>query len=169
MKDWFLKYVHVLVLGVVALSVIAASGLFGYRLLQFAEFVDPPRPRIEDRPEISVLDVSVPKLTQEILKGRYVARSANPLFVTTPTIWDAGSRKTVRLADYVNRDGIPWLWAAQCGLNILSSTFSGEDPDGDGFTNLEEFAAQTFLARPTIIRLTPGSSAWLRSWKRAGN
>jgi hypothetical protein len=40
-------------------------------------------------------------------------------------------------------DGIPSSWKAQYGFDPLDPTVASADPDGDGFTNLQEFLAGT--------------------------
>jgi hypothetical protein len=75
----------------------------------------------------------------------YPTDSSHPLFNPERLIRDAGGQVigAYLLPDCVNPDddgdGMPDVWEESYGLNPKDAGDAGEDPDGDGDTNLEEF------------------------------
>lgn len=58
-------------------------------------------------------------------------------------------------------DGIPDVWKKKYGFDILDATVAKADPDGDGFSNLEEYRAGT---DPLDPKSHPDVASKLRVW-----
>lgn len=58
-------------------------------------------------------------------------------------------------------DGIPDVWKKKWGFDILDPTVAKADPDGDGFSNLEEYRAGT---NPLDPKSHPDVASKLRVW-----
>jgi len=58
-------------------------------------------------------------------------------------------------------DGIPDMWKKKYGFDILDASVAKADPDGDGFSNLEEYRAGT---NPLDPKSHPDVASKLRVW-----
>ena len=67
-------------------------------------------------------------------------------------------------------DGISNWWKLQYGFDLFDPTVAGADPDGDGFTTLQEFQGGSDPTDPTS---TPNNNYWINSaggkWETTAN
>lgn len=141
----------------VALLVIGLSGLFVMRALAFGENFGIERSaKSEEFPE--TLEARAAGATEFVektqtwvtpSKGEGAKQKQVPLFVSVPIVEAEG--KLIDMSD----PGAPQLrppvtnaWLMSNNLDYLNSGVLSQDPDGDGFTNLEEWEAKTVPVDP---------------------
>lgn len=141
--DWIKKFYDRFALIVLAVVLAGSSGFLIWRVSQLPQSFaaaneNPPHQTILPALNNSALDAA----RQSIIKPAGWQNHPGSLFV---------SRK------YIVKDGqlfdpleggmlyppVPNQWLIDNGLDLLDSNVLNEDPDGDGFTNLEEFLAGT--------------------------
>ena len=138
--DWIKKNPAKLTLGIVALLVITATVILWTKVSAFDSNFDVTR-------NMAMSTAPVEKLNTEALDA---AGKAMEMPVKWEPAKDTGKLFVSKL--YVLHDGrleqsfgkmfhppVPNDWLNKYGLNVLSSSVLTEDPDGDGFTTLEEW------------------------------
>ncbi len=139
--DWIKKNPAQLTLGVAALLGLAATVMLWMKVSAFDANFDSSRGG-------TLSNAPVEKLNVESLDA---ARKA----VTTPAKWDAPEKEGSRLfvsklyvlrgdkleqtKDKIFHPPVANNWLEKFSLNVLSPSVLNEDPDGDGFTTLEEW------------------------------
>lgn len=90
------------------------------------------------------------------------------LFISRFVRWDAKSQR-IRVYDPKEPldDGIPPIWKQKYGFPVDDVNVQAQDPDGDGFTNKEEYVAQTeplskeshpaFITKLRVLQYSPKS------------
>lgn len=93
-----------------------------------------------------------------VTNGAYYAPSPSQYDTSTGRVHIQGPLTSAAVDNYVvvtygnnsyTGDGIPDYWALQYGFNPLDPSVASQDPDGDGFTNLQEFLAGTNPTNPS--------------------
>ncbi len=141
--DWIKKHYDQFTLGVFALALLAFSGIILFKSIGFPETFSsiqatPPR---NDR--IAALEKGpVEEATQSLEKPTSWNPSAQggSLFVGHKYTIDPKSGQPIRPGGAGSINGIiPDVWLLKYDLDVLSSTVLQDDPDGDGFSNLDEY------------------------------
>lgn len=98
-------------------------------------------------------------------KGLQGNEGEHRVFVSAQLVYLPENAEPVQSLDpkMVTEDGIGVGWKIQHGFDPADPSVKNEDPDGDGFTNLEEFLAKT---DPTKKEDSPAKESKLKS--RAG-
>lgn len=129
---------------VAAILALALAGWLIFSSLSFSSVFDQASvPQSEEMPETGL--ESVEKASKAVAEP--VTWEAKNLFVSAPVIekWDASRGEQVLIAIEGEGVGVHGVitneWITKYGLDITSADLQNEDPDGDNFTNLEEFTA----------------------------
>lgn len=141
----------------VSISVIGLSGLFVMKALAFGERFGIERgSQSEELPE--TLEGRAAGATEFVeksqtwvtpTKGEGPKQKQVPLFVSVPIV-EAGG-KLIDMSDPAApslRPPVTNAWLMSNNLDYLNSSVLSQDPDGDGFTNLEEWEAKTLPIDP---------------------
>lgn len=146
MKDSWDK----LLLIVVAILVIGLGGLFITKALSFKNQFDMESARPKDEmPETRTgqTDIAtnyVKRATNWVLPGKGTPPKPLPLFVSIPIVEMDG--RTINLGDpnaEMIRPPVANKWLLDNQLDFLNKSVLNQDPDGDGYTNLEEWNGKT--------------------------
>lgn len=94
--------------------------------------------------------------------GLQGAEGEHRVFVSAQLVYLPGNAEPVQPLDrkMMTKDGIEVGWKIRYGLDPADPSVKNEDPDGDGFTNLEEFLAKT---DPTRREDSPAKESKLKS------
>lgn len=93
--------------------------------------------------ESELVDGTLIPLEIELLEGGLPARNHSRTILVHPFVDSDGDGEADILDDDDDNDGMPDWWELIHGLDPLDPSDAGEDPDGDGATNLEEYLAGT--------------------------
>jgi hypothetical protein len=142
--DWIKKNYHQLILGLAAIALLASAGFIALKSNGFGErfaaaHVVPPKSN-----EIPPLEMGAVSAASKALDEppRWVSGpGAGSLFVSVPYLLDPNTKQLRRPggANSVTHPPVPDDWILKNNLNLLSVTVLEEDPDKDGFTNLDEY------------------------------
>lgn len=112
----------------------------------------------------SIVDGTLIPFEIELLEGGLPARTRSHTLLAHPsTDHDMDGEADVFDPDDDN-DGMPDWWESFYGLDPLDPSDAGEDPDGDGQTNLEEFLAGTNPTVPDVIFIDGFESGNTSAW-----
>lgn len=100
--------------------------------------------------------------TKKSLTGLKGSEGEHRIFVSAQLVYLPENAEPVQPLDpkMVTEDGIGVGWKMQHGFDPAEPGVKDEDPDGDGFTNLEEFLAKT---NPTKKEDSPAKESKLKS------
>jgi hypothetical protein len=149
--DWLKKHFDRVILAVMGIIVIACAGLIISRTLSFsdifAETKTPPRRNDNVPPPATEL---VKQRISAIEKPRDWGTHEGSLFVSDPyVIKDNNDKPLNPLEDEEPLyPPIPNKWIKQYGLDFGDPNLPNADPDGDKFSNLEEFNGKTDPTNP---------------------
>lgn len=92
------------------------------------------------------------------VEGTQEWRDTDALIDAPRRFYRVGYRDVLSPGDR-DSDGMDDVWELRHGLNPLHAGDAGDDPDGDGFTNLEEYEAgadpHTFDPEPVLAITWP--------------
>lgn len=142
---------------VISVVVIGLSALFAMKALAFGERFGIERGAksdelpvtLEERAAGATAFVEKTQTWTTPSKGEEPKKKPVPLFVSVPIV-EAGGK----LIDMSDPDAPPLrppvtnAWLTSNNLDFLNSSVLSQDPDGDGFTNLEEWEAKTAPVDP---------------------
>lgn len=142
--EWIKKSPEQFALAVVATALLVVSSLLILKTRSFGGVFEAVRGQVAKNNSIDLVDRSALDKAQAMLQK--------------PQVWNAGkgsllvSEKYVVINDrLVNpqksgeeiHKGVPNQWFYDNGLDILATDVLSEDPDGDGFSNQDEFLGKT--------------------------
>jgi len=141
--DWIKRNYDQFILGIVALLLLAASGLLIYSAIGFQHVFDDIRGQV-------IHNNTIPKVAMDTIQqaaaalqqpAKWVIKDTEgSLFVSTPYIVDSnGNLLAVSESSEPLHPPVPNKWLMEHHLDILDNNVLSEDPDGDGFTNLDEW------------------------------
>jgi hypothetical protein len=140
-----------IILVFVSLAVLGISGLFVMRALGFSELftMEASTPK-DDLPEINLAKVN---MAEAILDGTFLWESPEkgapatkpvPLFVSIPIVESGGQLIDMLDPNAVQlRKPVTNSWLMSNNLDFLNASVLNQDPDGDGFSSLQEWEAKT--------------------------
>jgi hypothetical protein len=134
-----------LLLGSLVLVMAALYAVSGMAALQ-AEYTIPPARDIgepfQPSPDVLVMRDEAVQLTQASLSDIWV-EAGTSLFVSRVYLLRDGELVDIEESDTELYAGIPNAWILEHRLDYTDPQLGERDPDGDGFSNLEEFRAGT--------------------------
>ncbi len=142
--DWIKKNYHQLLLGLAALALLSSAGLIVLKSNTFGERFASARvvpPRSQEIPPLEMGAVSAAAKAIDSPPRWLPAEGAGSLFVSAPYLLDTNSKQIRRPGgpnSFTHRP-VPDDWILKNNLNLLSMTVLDEDPDKDGFSNLDEY------------------------------
>lgn len=154
---WIRKNPHLLTLIVLALGVLAASAVLAMNTQSFNDRFSAVQATSVQGDKIPPLDMSVLDAAQaELEKPAQWTPPKDPdpkgpgvIFPFVPPLYSIQDDKPLKsgegshYTDPLTKQPIPDRWFIDHGLNVTDPLVAGQDPDGDGFTNADEFRAQT--------------------------
>jgi hypothetical protein len=153
--DWIKKHTDQFTLAIIAVILLALSTLVFLKAQSFGEgfsaaLEKPPRSKEIEPVDTKKIDEAQKQLASPVLWAPKL--DSGSLFVSKPMILDkADPTKIVIVGKGTQHPPIPDAWVLKYNLDLLSPTFRTEDPDGDGFTNIEEFVGPDLvLTSPTV-------------------
>lgn len=146
--DWLKQHFDRVILAVIGLLVLVFAGLIISNILSFGELFEAQKNTRPPNNEIPPLPTEqLAKRIESLKKPSQwdVHSEAGSLFVSEPYISvDGGPPENIfREGSQPVFPPIDNKWIVEHGLNFSSPTLLNDDPDGDKFTNLEEFLAKT--------------------------
>ena len=142
-EEWLKENYEKEILVVATIIALALAGWLIFSSLKFSSNFDQASVReSEEMPETGL--VTVEKASKALADS--VKWEGLNLFVSAPVIeqWDASKGEQVLLAvdgDVGIHKPITNDWINKYGLDVTASDLRDQDPDGDNFTNIEEFTA----------------------------
>lgn len=144
--DWIKKNSDQFVLALLALVLLLLSGFMIFKSLNFGESFSaiqttPPRNDTVPPLQMAVMteaQQSVEKPAQWSPKPPAGGKTAGSLFVSDPYFVENGKLTKLDVRG-MNFSPVPNAWLKKYGLSLLDPKVLDDDPDKDGFTNVEEF------------------------------
>ncbi len=142
--DWIKKHTDQFALALVALVLLALSVLVFLKTQGFAEGFGAALEKPPHSKEIDPVDTTKIKAAEEKLANPKIwapKLDGSSLFVSKPMIQDKEDPTKILIVGKGSKQHppVPDAWLLKYKLDILSPTVLTEDPDGDGFTNLDEY------------------------------
>ena len=147
--DWIKKHTDQFALALLALVLVALSVLVFLKTQSFAEgfsaaMSSPPHSKEVPKLDLTVLEsaqkefVTPTTWTDDKTKGS--------LFVSWKLVVDPKTQQMMRVEIRgMLHPPVPNVWLNKYGLDLLAKNVLNEDPDGDGFTNLDEYRGEDRL------------------------
>ena len=153
-----------LIAGLVVLLLLVSAVYLGIRLRGVSRDEARTKDKLEQmtpaHPHAAASDLSMYDVAkQKVAEPDQVGVWSNALFVPETRVWCVGCRWPIEITaeicpfcktvqpkppkepDDFDQDGMLDKWEIEHGLNPADPTDAAKDPDGDGFTNIEEFNA----------------------------
>lgn len=146
--DWIKKHYDQFALALAALALLALSVILILRATSFGESFEAAQAQIVPSDKVPSLDSTPLGVAQEKLANppKWEKGMAGNAFLFVPDLYlidESGSPKKpgvgTRHIDSLTKVGIPNAWFLGNKLQLLSPTAPKDDPDGDGFTNEDEW------------------------------
>ncbi len=141
--DWIKKHSDQFALALLALGLLVAAILVLLKSSGFAENFSAVQTSPAHNDRIAPLDkTALEEATANVSKpsGWDVKKDAGSLFVSHKYLLDPTTHRPVRPGGGgMLNPPVPDDWLLKYELNLLSSTVLQDDPDGDGFSNLDEY------------------------------
>jgi len=140
--DWIKRNYDQFFLGLVALLLLVLSGFLISSAIGFQQIFEGIRGQVIHHNEIPPVDLSSLQQAADAAAnpGKWELKSdEGSLFVSIPYIAAGDSLIDPRTSDKPLHPPVPNRWIIDNKLDILDNNVLNEDPDGDGFTNLDEW------------------------------
>jgi hypothetical protein len=140
--DWIKKNTHQFALALVALLLLACSVLIFLKTQSFAEGFSAAMTAPAHSKEVPKLDTSVIDSAQQRLAAPHQWEpkpGQGSLFVSWPLLRDKTTGQLSQVKDRMQNPPVPNNWLTKYDLDPLGSTVLRDDPDQDGFSNLDEY------------------------------
>lgn len=159
--DWFKKHFDRIILAVVGLLVLVFAGLIIVNILNFEQLFEEQknfRPANNELPAPAT--EALVKRTESLSSPAEWAAHEGSLFVSEPFISvDGGKPENPFNSDTALFPPIDNKWIVENNIDFSDANIRNADPDGDKFTNLEEFLGKT---DPNDPQSRPGYASKLR-------
>ena len=147
--DWIKKHTDQFALALLALVLLALSVLVFLKTQSFAEGFSAAMTTAAHSKEVPKLDLTLLESTQKqfVTPTTWALdEKVGSLFVSWKLLLDPTTQQLKR----VDKGGmlyppVPNLWLTKYDFDLLSQKVIDEDPDGDGFTNLDEYRGEDRL------------------------
>ncbi len=140
MKDWIKKNPAKLTLAVVALLVLLTSVILWSKVSAFDANFDATRSMTGSNAPVEKLNTealdAAAKAVEQPVKWE-LAKDAGKLL--TSKLYVLHDRRLEQLGGKMFHPPVPNDWLNKYGLDVLSTNVLSQDPDGDGFSNLDEW------------------------------
>lgn len=139
--DWIKKNYDRCVLILIALILVGSAGLIYSKINSFPSFFTEVEKVIPEGNKLPEVDTSFIGTIRHAVNEPPVWSHHHPgsLFVSRHYIVLNGKLEDPMLQDAMFHPPIPNQWLIDHGLDLLNPNILNEDPDGDGFTVLDEF------------------------------
>jgi hypothetical protein len=140
--DWIKRNYDQFILALVALVLLVLSAYLINKAVGFQEAFAGIRGEVVHHNEIPPVDMSALEQAGAAVQspGRWDLKAdQGSMFVSIPYIVLDGSLNDPRTSTVPLHPPVPNRWIIDHGLDILDNNVLNEDPDGDGFTNLDEW------------------------------
>jgi hypothetical protein len=185
--DWIKKNTDQFALALLALILLLLSGFMIFKSLNFGDSfsaIQTTPPRNDTIPPLQMAVVtdaqqSAEKPAQWTPKPPAGGKSAGSLLVSDPYFVEGGKLKKLDKGG-INFPPVTNAWLSKYGLSLLNPDVLNDDPDKDGFTNLEEFLGDSRTRETANPEGDPDSTnpldkeshphyyteLWLKQWIR---
>jgi len=140
--DWIKRNYDQFILALVALVLVVLSGFLITNAIGFQETFAGIRGEVIHHNEIPPIDMSgLQEATDGLANpGKWELNAdQGSLFVSIPYTVVDGALIDPRTSEHMLHPPVPNKWIIDHKLDILDNNVLNEDPDGDGFTNLDEW------------------------------
>ncbi|SRR5581483_3569172 len=138
--DWIKKNYDQAILSLVALVLLAMSGLLFWDALNFSDTFASIRGEVPHNDKIPPLETTpIDNAQAALTKPPTWTGHPGSLFVSDKYIVKDGQLVDPRSSNVQLHAPVPNTWFFDHNLDILDTDVLNEDPDGDGFTNLDEW------------------------------
>ena len=152
---WIKQHYDRFLLAVFALVLLISAGLLIANARGYSEVFSPlqkqvvPTSKVPVSVDTDAFDKKMQKLAgPDVWKPRQVGKYQLPLFVSEPYVAKDENGNKVKVA-ILEENSLPLhppidnQWFLDHNLDLLASNALDQDPDGDGFSNLDEWTAKT--------------------------
>lgn len=141
--DWIKKHTDQFALGLLALILLALSVLVILKTQGFSEgFSDAMKSAMHSK-DVPRVDTTVIEAAQKQLTNPVTwvpNEKSGSLFVSAKLVVDPTTQQLIRVTtEGMLHPPVPNVWLNKYELDVMSSNVLKEDPDGDGFSNLDEY------------------------------
>lgn len=141
--DWIKHNYDQFILALVALLLVVLSAFIISNAVHFQEIFAGIRGQVFHNNQIPPVDMSgiqqAVEAVQNPAKWEWNPDTEGSLFISTPYIAQGDELIDPRKSLTPLHPPVPNKWIIDNGLDILDNNVLNEDPDGDGFTNLDEY------------------------------
>ncbi len=139
--DWIKKHYDQFALALLSLVLLGVAGFILFKSIGFAEnfsAIQSPPPRNDRIPDLEKGPLEAANQSLEKPAQWEPDKTNGSLFVSWKYIVDNNGVLSRPGGGMLNPP-VPDEWLTKYGLDLLSATVLQDDPDGDGFSNLDEF------------------------------